>query len=157
MIGLIVAADPTGLIGVNGVLPWRYPADFKRFKQVTMGGTLIMGLATYRSIPGILPGRTVIVLSRTLTTPDSASDIETALQKASSDKKSQIWIAGGAQVYAAALPYVDFIDYTLVPVVTVPEGAQTTYLPKTFLEGFELRDSTVNSEDPRITHKTYVK
>ena len=61
---LIVARASDGTIGDKGALPWRLPADLKRFKALTMGKPMIMGRKTFASLPGLLPGRRHIVLTR---------------------------------------------------------------------------------------------
>ena len=61
---LIVAAAANGMIGADGKLPWHLPADLKRFKVLTMGKPLVMGRKTFESLPGLLPGRRHIVLTR---------------------------------------------------------------------------------------------
>ena len=66
-IGIIAAVDPNWVIGVNGTMPWHSKADFKRFKARTMGSTLIMGKATWESLPKPLPGRRTLVLTRQTT------------------------------------------------------------------------------------------
>ena len=64
IVSLIVAMDEARGIGRGGVLPWHLGADMKRFKQLTMGHHLVMGRITYESIGRLLPGRTMVVLSR---------------------------------------------------------------------------------------------
>ena len=61
---LIAAMDKNRLIGSNNNLPWHLPADLKRFKALTMGKPMIMGRKTFESLPGLLPGRRHIVLTR---------------------------------------------------------------------------------------------
>ena len=61
---LIVARATNGVIGRDGGLPWHLPADLKRFKALTMGSAMIMGRRTFDSLPGLLPGRRHIVLTR---------------------------------------------------------------------------------------------
>lgn len=174
IIRAIIAADPTGVIGVNNTLPWRYKADMARFKALTSNSTVIMGRKTFESIPQpksgpMLPTRLVYVITRdisrvTSTRPDYvATTIENAIHAARTAEKtgsgsSQIWIIGGAQVYVEAVGkgYVDEIDYTLVPAVqSIPEGAEVIRLPETFLNGFYLIDETPNFEDPQLIHRTY--
>ncbi|MFN3511114.1 MAG: dihydrofolate reductase, partial [Tsuneonella troitsensis] len=60
----ILARAKGGVIGRDGALPWRLPADLKRFKALTMGTPMIMGRKTFESLPGLLPGRRHIVLTR---------------------------------------------------------------------------------------------
>ena len=63
MRGMIYAVSPEGVIGVGNRIPWRYQGDFRRFKRVTMGKTLIMGRKTFESIGHPLAGRRNIVVS----------------------------------------------------------------------------------------------
>ena len=63
-ITLVVARAQNGVIGRAGKLPWHIPADLKRFKALTMGSVMVMGRRTFDSLPGLLPGRRHIVLTR---------------------------------------------------------------------------------------------
>ena len=63
-ITLVVARATNGVIGRDGKLPWHLPADLKRFKSLTMGSAMVMGRKTFESLPGVLPGRRHIVLTR---------------------------------------------------------------------------------------------
>jgi dihydrofolate reductase len=104
---LIAAVARNGVIGAGGTIPWHLPEDFAHFKATTLGHTLVMGRATYESIGRPLPGRTTIVLTRD---PEwradgvlTAGSLEEALGLAEGD----VYVAGGAAVYAAALRYAD--------------------------------------------------
>jgi dihydrofolate reductase len=123
---LIAAVAKNGVIGANGGIPWHLPEDFAHFKATTLGHTLVMGRATYESIGRALPGRTTIVLTRD---PDwhadgvtTAASIEEALALAQGD----VYVAGGAAVYEAALPYAD--EQVLSEVHLEPEG--DTFYPE---------------------------
>jgi dihydrofolate reductase len=108
-INLILARARNGVIGKDGDMPWRLPEDMAHFKRVTMGCPVIMGRKTWDSIPTKfrpLPGRQNIVVTRQ---PDfkaegaqCASSLEAAIELCPQD--SDIWIIGGAQIYAQALP-----------------------------------------------------
>ena len=104
---LIAAVARNGVIGDAGTIPWRVPGEQAFFKATTLGHTLVMGRATYDSIGRPLPGRTTIVLTRDPTWSAegvlTAPSIEDALAQAEGD----VFVAGGAAVYAAALPYAD--------------------------------------------------
>jgi dihydrofolate reductase len=104
---LIAAYADNRVIGDHGVIPWRISEDFAHFKATTMGGTLVMGRATYDSIGRPLPGRTTIVVTRT---PDWSADgvlvahsLDEALALAA-EQPGETFVAGGAQIYAQALP-----------------------------------------------------
>src|SRR4030095_12202275 len=63
-ITIVLARAINGVIGKDGQLPWHIPGDLKRFKRLTMGSAMIMGRKTFDSLPGILPGRRHIVMTR---------------------------------------------------------------------------------------------
>lgn len=100
---IVVAYDRQRGIGINNKLPWgrSLPADLQHFRQLTTGGTVIMGRKTYESIGRPLPNRQNIVLTHSsLDGVVTADSLEKALQLADRDK---IYIIGGAAVYAEAL------------------------------------------------------
>ncbi len=112
---IVAAVARNGVIGVDGALPWRLPGDLRRFKDLTMGHTLVMGRRTYESIGRPLPGRRTVVVTRN---PDwsaegvvVASSVEKALAVAGD---SQIFVVGGAEVYAQALEVADVLELTEV-------------------------------------------
>jgi len=111
--GAIVAMSSNRVIGVNGNLPWDYPADLKRFKERTLGTTIIMGRRTWESLGGkALPKRrNIVITSSALPNVETFSSIEKALN-CSDDT---IWFIGGALLYQAALSYCDLIDITHIP------------------------------------------
>jgi dihydrofolate reductase len=123
---LIAAVARNGVIGADGGIPWHLSEDFAHFKATTLGHTLVMGRATYDSIGRPLPGRTTIVLTRDSDwTADgvlTARDLEEALALAEGD----VYVAGGATVYAAALPYAD--EQLLSEVDLEPDG--DTFYPE---------------------------
>lgn len=107
---LVVAVADNGVIGNGPEIPWRIPGEQAEFKVLTMGHTLVMGRTTFESIGRPLPGRTTIVLTRDPGWSHEgvlvARSIEDALALAA-DLPGDVMVAGGAQVYAAALPYAD--------------------------------------------------
>lgn len=104
---LIAAVAENGVIGADGGIPWHLPADFAHFRATTLGHTLVMGRATYESIGRPLPGRSTVVLTRdpswSAEGVTTAPDLGSALERLTGD----VFVAGGAQVYAAALPLAD--------------------------------------------------
>jgi dihydrofolate reductase len=114
MIALIWAQSANGVIGADGELPWRLPEDMARFRALTSGSTVVMGRRTWESLPlrfRPLPDRRNIVLSRqpSYDAPGAEirADVATALAGA-----GDIWVIGGAAVYAAALPVADRLSIT---------------------------------------------
>ena len=113
---IIVAMDERDVIGHEGRLPWRLPADLKRFKALTMGKPVVMGRKTWESIGKPLPGRHNIVVTRQrdyaapgVTVVDS---LATAL--AAAGEVAEVCIIGGAEIYRLALPITDVLHVTRV-------------------------------------------
>jgi len=109
------------VIGKDGKLPWHYPADLRRFKQRTMGCAVIMGRVTWDSLGNKpLPGRRNIVISRAgVAGVECYDSIATALKACGNE---DTWFIGGAQIYQAAMGYVDLLDVTFVPDVVEGDG-----------------------------------
>ncbi len=123
-ISLIVAVADNGVIGVDGDLPWRLSADLRRFKALTVGHTVVMGRKTHESIGRPLPHRRNLVLSRR---PDYRAegcevfaDLPSAIEAARAAGESELFVIGGAAVYAEALPLADRLHLTRVRME--PEG-----------------------------------
>jgi len=103
----VAAYADNRVIGHHGRIPWRIPEDFAHFKALTMGGTLVMGRATYDSIGRALPGRTTIVVTRN---PAWSADgvlvahsLDDALALAG-EQPGETYVVGGTQIYEQALP-----------------------------------------------------
>ena len=115
-ISIIVATAEQNVIGINGSLPWYLPADLARFKQLTIHKPIVMGRKTFESLPGILPGRKHIILTRNPTYDvDGCTcvlDAQSAIQAAGD--VDEIMIIGGAQIYSLFLPVTDCIYLTEV-------------------------------------------
>ena len=117
------------VIGRRGALPWRLPADLARFKQRTLGHAVIMGRRTWDTLNGRpLPQRTNIVLTRDrgLRLPEgvlTAASLEEALMLArqSHPRSDEVFVAGGAEIYRAALAIAQRIDMTWID-VEIPDG-----------------------------------
>jgi dihydrofolate reductase len=112
----IVAMASNRVIGVGNALPWRLPADLKRFKQLTMGHTLVLGRKTYESIGRPLPGRTMVVVTRQRDyAPEGVKvvhSVDEALALAAGD--SEVFIGGGADLYAQTLDRLDRLYLTRI-------------------------------------------
>ena len=115
-ITIIAAMDRNRLIGDGDRLPWRLPADLRRFKSLTMGKPIVMGRRTHESIGRALPGRRNIVLSRDpgYRAPgcEVVSSLEDALELARDAE--ELMIVGGAELYAQALPRAERLYLTLL-------------------------------------------
>lgn len=146
---LVAAVAANGIIGANGRLPWHLPADLKHFKALTLGRPMIMGRKTFESLPGLLPGRRHIVLTRdtgwAAPGAEVAHTLDAALDLAADD---DVAVVGGAEIYALALPRATRIELTEVHVdaagdTRMPpfgpgwrEVARTEHPPQGTLPGF---------------------
>ena len=109
ILSLIAAMARNRVIGRDNDLPWRLPADFRRFKQLTMGHVLIVGRRTYESVGNPLPGRTFIVITRQLDYTPAGILVAHSLDEALAIARRQggpdeVFVGGGAGIYAEALP-----------------------------------------------------
>jgi len=109
----IVAMSENRVIGVNGALPWHYSGDLRRFKELTLNRTIIMGRRTWQSIAcRALPQRRNIVIS---TRPQQDIETFTTLDKALATCVGEVWLIGGAELYRSGLSICRRIDITLIP------------------------------------------
>ncbi len=131
-VGLIAALAANGAIGVDGHLPWRLPRDLARFKRLTMGHALLMGRKTFDSIGRPLPGRTTVVVTRNPAWPAPpgvlvAASVAAGIAAATAATRAaamaagnpladdgEVFVAGGAEIYRAALPLADLLHLTFV-------------------------------------------
>jgi dihydrofolate reductase len=121
-IAFVVAVAENGVIGRDGKLPWRLPADLKWFRKVTLGKPVIMGRKTYESIGKPLDGRDTIVVTRRRNFAAAgvrvANSVEEAiaLGRELADQRgvSEVMIIGGADIFRATLAHADRIYLTLV-------------------------------------------
>src|ERR671932_1265776 len=107
VLGLVWAQARGGVIGADGRLPWHLPEDLRLFRELTTGSTVVMGRATWESLPERfrpLPGRRNVVLSRRAGYEAAGADVRTSLPEALADAGGPVWIIGGAEVYAQAQP-----------------------------------------------------
>jgi dihydrofolate reductase len=114
LITLIVARAANGVIGRDGKLPWHLPADLKRFKALTMGQPMIMGRKTFESLPGLLPGRRHIVLTRDPTWHRAGAEIVRTTDEALSTAGPDAFVIGGAEIFALFEPLADRWELTAV-------------------------------------------
>ncbi len=129
-VSIVVAVAAGGAIGRDGGLPWRATEDMAHFKRVTMGHTLVMGRLTWESIGRPLPGRRIVVVSRSRVPdlPDTvvaAGSPDEGLAVALDTDPDPV-VAGGATIYDALLPLVDRVHRTTIA-VDVPDA--DTFFP----------------------------
>jgi len=105
MTALIWAQSTSGVIGRDGAIPWQLPEDMARFKELTMGHTVLMGRRTWESLPARfrpLPGRRNVVLTRNPHYEADGAEVITSLDEALS--LPDLWVIGGSEIYHLALP-----------------------------------------------------
>jgi dihydrofolate reductase len=129
-VGLIWAQSTSGVIGRDGDIPWHLPEDLVRFKDVTMGHTVVMGRRTWESLPAKvrpLPGRRNVVLTRqadymadgATVVGDLDAALDTGGQERSDsgiDTEDEIWVIGGSEIYHLALPAATRCEVTEVEI-----------------------------------------
>lgn len=116
-LGLIYARAANGVIGKGGVMPWHLPQDMAHFKQVTMGSPVIMGRKTWDSVPPRfrpLPGRRNIVVTRQAAWSEAGAERAASLPEALAlcADDPQVWVIGGGEIYAQALPLAHVVEVT---------------------------------------------
>jgi dihydrofolate reductase len=168
-VGLIVACDLVGTIAYDGKIPWHNKEDMRRFKEITMGSVVIMGLNTYNSLPDSkLPGRIKYVLD--YHKHDDSEDTKwfTGIDKAllAADENIDIWIIGGRQVYedSLACDIPDIIDLTILNCIHL-NGISEPYkickektlkLPNISFV-YMVEKEWQNENDPLLFHRRYIK
>jgi dihydrofolate reductase len=119
-VSIIAAVAENGVIGRDGKLPWHLSADLRRFKQLTMGHTIIMGRRTWESIARPLPGRRMIVVSRQpgyrvgTDGVEVSSSLSESLSMVEEHGGDEAFVIGGAELYKEAIPRTDRMYLTQV-------------------------------------------
>jgi dihydrofolate reductase len=111
---IIVARAADGTIGHDGRLPWHLPDDLRRFKALTMGKAMIMGRKTFESLPGLLPGRRHIVLTRDAAWHRAGAEVAATPQAALALAGAGATVIGGAEVIALFEPLATRLELTEV-------------------------------------------
>jgi len=130
IVSIIAAMDRKRGIGFDNKLPWRLSADLKRFRDLTMGHHIIVGRKTFESIGRSLPGRRMIVVTRNRNFKaegcDVAHSVEDATRLARERGESELFICGGAEIYAESIGIADRMYLTFVDA----EVAADTFFPE---------------------------
>lgn len=144
----IAALSENRVIGVANRLPWHLPEDLKFFRERTRGQVVVMGRKTYESIGKPLPQRENIVISRQSLSLPGCTVLPSLEALASYGTPKTIWIIGGAQIYAQALPRVGDLYLTWVKRV-IPDG--DAFFPP-FEEDFVLVETLLETPEMAIRH-----
>lgn len=146
-ISLIAAVANNGVIGRRGQLPWRLKADLQRFKQLTMGHTVIMGRKTWESIGRPLPGRRMVVVTRQKDYQAEGAklvgSVDDAIELARSASDEEAFVIGGGEIYRLTLPRADRLYLTRVHAEV--EGDAT--FPDVDCQRWRLVESDLRSAD----------
>lgn len=114
-VGLIWAQSANGVIGSRGGLPWHLPEDLARFRRLTLNSTVVMGRVTWDSLPEAarpLRDRHNVVLTRQPGWAAPGATVARSLTAALDAAPQDVWVIGGATVYAAAMPHADRLEVT---------------------------------------------
>lgn len=143
----IAAMSINRVIGRDGRIPWHFSEDFKWFKRTTLGHVIVMGRRTFESIGRSLPGRETLVLSRSGFNDPDVRTIASLDEIDLAHEQRDVFICGGAQVYAAALPRCS--DLFLTRVDLVVDG--DTFFPP-FEHLFDAGTTILESEGFSVVH-----
>jgi dihydrofolate reductase len=128
-LSIIAAMDQNQLIGKQGKIPWKLPADLKYFKKTTMGAPIIMGRKTFESIGSPLPGRRNIILTRNRDYAAEGCEIVHSKEEILDEfleKNEEVFIIGGAEIYKQFLAYCDKLYLTIIE----DQFSGDTYFPE---------------------------
>ena len=149
IVSLLVAMDERRGIGLAGGLPWRLSSDLQRFKSLTTGHHIIMGRKTYESIGRLLPGRTMIVITRN---PDFrppgclvAHSLGEALALSEARGEEEVFVIGGRAVFTEALPLADRMYLTEVHTA----GQADVFFPDLQPQEWEVKEAVYTPADER--------
>lgn len=160
---LILAKARNGVIGKDNTMPWHLPEDMAHFKRVTLGCPVIMGRKTWDSIPPRfrpLPGRLNVVVTRQQGWSEIGAQPSSSLENALSlcEQSDNVWVMGGAQIYAQALPLAntavvteidaDFEGDAYAPQFG-PEWQETSRETHTSVKGLSFSFVTYNNTKPQ--------
>lgn len=134
MFSIIVAIGKNNEIGKNNKLLWHIPEDLKKFKEITLGKTVVMGKNTFKSIGKILPNRNNIVLSKNLQNINNKKNLEicddfSKIIKKYKNSVEEVFIIGGAQIYKKALE-LGIIEKLYISHIDFSDNEADTYFPE---------------------------
>ena len=115
-VSLIAAMASNRVIGIENRLPWRLPDDLQHFKKLTLGKTIVMGRKTWESLPGLLPDRRHVVVTRNVDYQAAGAEVVNSIEQAidSVAVDEEVLIVGGANLYNQTMPLAGTMYLTLV-------------------------------------------
>lgn len=154
-IHLIIAIDKNGVMGIKDTLPWKLSDDLKSFKKETLNSPMIMGSKTFKSLPGILPGREHIVLSKTMDGDEHKSvftSIKNALDYVKDSGAEKVYVIGGANIIEQFLKMNMFDELIITHVNTEAKGDVTLDLELLNLDEWDMYNRTLVSKSDKNEH-----
>ena len=153
---LIYARAANGAIGKQGRLPWHLPADLQRFKALTMGKPMIMGRKTFESLPGLLPGRRHIVLTRKERWDSTGAEVVRSVDEAiAAAGDGDIAVIGGAAIFDVFMPLAERIELTEIHEEFEGDVFMPPLGPEWEIAGRE--DHEAKDERPAYSFLTYTR
>jgi dihydrofolate reductase len=151
ILALVAALDRRGAIGRGNALPWHLPDDLKRFKALTLGHPVLMGRRTAESIGRALPGRRNLVMTRGAAAPFDGQEAIGSLDalEASVGAEVPVFVIGGGEIYALALPRAARMHLTHVDCAV--EGADA-WFPRFDARDWRVGSRTTHPADARHAH-----
>lgn len=144
-VGLVWAQNTDRAIGVDGGIPWHLPEDLKHFSEVTLNSTVIMGKATWFSLPEKfrpLPKRKNLVLSSNPDFIADGADTFTSIEDAIDSVETEwAWIIGGQRLYETSMVFADKLEITQVDLPDVEADTFAPIVPPSF------QDMTVRPDE----------
>lgn len=160
MLTIICAIGENNSLGKDNQLLWHLPDDFKHFKALTMGHSIIMGRKTFDSLPKALPNRKNIVITRQKDYSRESCDIVFSLEEAmalAQQNDSNPFVIGGAEIYKLAMPYVQKLEITRVHATFDADA----FFPEIDSNIWKLIHSQYHPKDEKhifdFTFETYIK
>src|ERR1700761_1487815 len=141
----IAAMSENRAIGNSNQIPWHLPEDFKWFKKMTTGQVIVMGRRTFESIGKPLPNRETIILSRSSFSYPGVRTVASLAEIDLDADNREVFICGGAQIYAQALPLCSDLYLTLVKRIVAGDA----FFPA-FEDRFELVEEIRDTADFKI-------
>ncbi len=145
---LIAAIAENNALGKDNKMLWHLPDDFKRFKQLTSGHYIIMGRKTFESLPGMLPNRTHVIITRQEDYKAEGCIIVNSLDQAlaACPQDDEVFVIGGGEIYKQAITKADKIELTRVHDIA-PEA--DAYFPEFDTEVWKLAEKVHHPKDEK--------
>ena len=154
---LLLARADNGVIGSDGDIPWKIPGEQKRFKAMTMGTPMLMGRKTFDSLPGILPGRRHIVLTRDASwQADGAEAVHSVEAAIAAAQAPVLSVIGGAEIYRLFEALADRLEITQVQ-LTPPGDARIDAPDPARWEETMREDHPARDNVPAFSYLTYLR